>query len=85
MVFVVLCVMFLCVFVTFPCGVLCRLWYLIVLIPDFLILHELANKIDITFSFPHYILNTSAIPSEYFCCYMPCVSFYLSFYFFCLF
>ena len=28
------CVMFYCVFVTFPCGVLGQVWYLIVLIPD---------------------------------------------------
>ena len=27
-------VMFNCVFVTFPCGVLGQMWYLIVLIPD---------------------------------------------------
>ena len=27
-------VMFNCVFVTFPCGILCQVWYLIVLIPD---------------------------------------------------
>ena len=27
-------VMFSCVLVTFPCGVLCQVWYLIVLIPD---------------------------------------------------
>ena len=33
-----LCVMFLCVFVTFPCGVLCRVWCLIVSIPDLRIL-----------------------------------------------
>ena len=29
------CVMFSCVFVTFPCGVLGQLWYLIVSLPDF--------------------------------------------------
>ena len=29
-----LCVMFYCVFVTFQCGVLGQVWYLIVLIPD---------------------------------------------------
>ena len=29
-----LCVMFSCVFVTFPCGVLSQMWYLIVSIPD---------------------------------------------------
>ena len=26
--------MFNCVFVTFPCGILCQVWYLIVSIPD---------------------------------------------------
>ena len=34
----ILCVMFSCVFVTFPSGVLCQLWYLIVLIPDLCLL-----------------------------------------------
>ena len=33
-----LCVMFSCVFVTFPCDGLCKVWYLIVLIPDLCIL-----------------------------------------------
>ena len=33
-----LCVTFFCVFVTFPCGVLCRLWWLIVWIPDLCLL-----------------------------------------------
>ena len=27
-------VMFNCVFVTFPCGILCQVWYLIVSFPD---------------------------------------------------
>ena len=27
-------VMFNCVFVTFPCGFLCQVWYLVVSIPD---------------------------------------------------
>ena len=27
-------VMFNCVFITFPCGILCKVWYLIVSIPD---------------------------------------------------
>ena len=31
-------VMFSCVFVTFPCGVLGQVWYLIVLIPDLCLL-----------------------------------------------
>ena len=33
-----LCVMFSCVFVTFPCGVLGQVWYLIVTIRDFCLL-----------------------------------------------
>ena len=36
-----LCVMFTCGFVTFPYGVLGRLWYLIVSIPDFYLLPHL--------------------------------------------
>ena len=32
--FALLCVMFPCVFVTFPCVVSGKVWYLIVLIPD---------------------------------------------------
>ena len=32
--FAVLCVMFYCVFVTFPCGALGQVWYLIISIPD---------------------------------------------------
>ena len=35
---VLLYVMFSCVFVTFPCGVLGQVWYLIVLIPDLCLL-----------------------------------------------
>ena len=31
-------VMFYCIFVTFPCGVLGQMWYLIVSIPDFCLL-----------------------------------------------
>ena len=34
-----LCVMFRCVFVTFPCGVLGQVWYLIVSIPDLCLLY----------------------------------------------
>ena len=30
--------MFSCVFVTFPCGVLCQVWYMIVPIPDLCLL-----------------------------------------------
>ena len=33
-----LCVMFPCVFVTFPAGVLVQVWYLIVLVPDLCLL-----------------------------------------------
>ena len=33
-----LCVMFACIFVTFPCGVLGKVGHLIVLIPDFYLL-----------------------------------------------
>ena len=33
-----LCVMFYCVFGTFPCGVLGQVWYLIVSIPDLCLL-----------------------------------------------
>ena len=33
-----LCVVFSCVFVTFPCGVLGQVWYLIVSIPDLYLL-----------------------------------------------
>ena len=32
--FALLCVMFCCVFVAFPCGILGQAWCLIVLIPD---------------------------------------------------
>ena len=35
---VLLCVMFSCGFVTFPCGVLVHVWYLIVSIPDLCLL-----------------------------------------------
>ena len=31
----VMFVIFNCVFVTFPCDILCQVWYLIVSIPDF--------------------------------------------------
>ena len=34
----ILYVMFYCVFVTFPCGVLSQVWYLIALIPDLCLL-----------------------------------------------
>ena len=33
-----LCVIFYCIFVTFPCGVLGQVWYLIVSIPDLCLL-----------------------------------------------
>ena len=45
-----LCVMFSCVFVTFPCGVLDQEWYFIVSIPDLCFLpyfrHELSRDIQ---------------------------------------
>ena len=34
MIMALLCVMFSCDFVTFPCGVQGQVWYLIVVIPD---------------------------------------------------
>ena len=48
----VLNVMFYCDFVTFPCGVLGQVWYLIVSIPDLCLLltyisaHDLLNLLD---------------------------------------
>ena len=41
------CAMFYCVFVTFPCGILGRLWCLIVSIPDLCLLSYILPK-DIT-------------------------------------
>ena len=41
-----LCLIF-CVFVTFPCGVLGQVWYLIVLIPDFSPLTLIGLKLDV--------------------------------------
>ena len=38
-----LCVMFYCVFVTFPFGVLCQVWYLTVSIPDLCLLTYFHN------------------------------------------
>ena len=40
----VLCVMFSCVFVTFSCGVLGQVWYLIVLISDLCLLSYFYTK-----------------------------------------
>ena len=40
-----LCVMFTSVFVTFPYGVLCQVWYLIALIPDLCILPYIYDMI----------------------------------------
>ena len=37
-------VMFNCVFVTFPCGILGQVWYLIVSIPDLCLLSYLERK-----------------------------------------
>ena len=39
-----LCVMFYCVFVTFPCGVLGQVWYFIVSIPDLCLLTYFIKK-----------------------------------------
>ena len=41
-------VMFICVFVTFPCGILGQVWYLIVSIPDLRHLSYFVNCIDYT-------------------------------------
>ena len=50
-------VMFICVFVTFPCGILGKVWYLIVSIPDLcrlsysvrlLLLLQSENKLNVT-------------------------------------
>ena len=43
-------VMLYCVFVTFPCGILCQVWYLIVLIPDLCQLSYLNLLVD-------YVMN----------------------------
>ena len=40
-------VMFSCVFVTFPYGVLCQVWYLIVWIPDFCPLSYFENIVTL--------------------------------------
>ena len=40
-----LCAMYYCVFVTFPCGVLGQVWCLIVSIPDFCILSYFYDSI----------------------------------------
>ena len=39
-------VMFNCVFVTFPCGILGQMWYLIVSIPDLCRLSYFANYVN---------------------------------------
>ena len=41
-----LCVMFYCGFVTFPCGVLGQVWYLIVLISDLCLLTYFVFRIS---------------------------------------
>ena len=43
--FALLCVMFSCVFVAFPYGVLCQVWYLMVLIPDLCLLPYFAMNV----------------------------------------
>ena len=40
-------VRFSCVFVSFPCGVLCQVWCLIVLIPDLCILTYLVTSMGV--------------------------------------
>ena len=44
--FALLCMMFSFVFVTFPCGVLGQVWYLIVSIPDLCPLAALAVRVS---------------------------------------
>ena len=46
-------VMFNCVFVTFPCGILCQVWYLIVPIPDLCCLSYF-----VTMNINHWISTT---------------------------
>ena len=54
-----LCVMFSCVFVAFPYGVLGQVWYLIVLIPDLCLLPYFNNMVLILYTESHF-LNMSA-------------------------
>ena len=49
-------VMFNCVFVTFPCGILGQVWYLIVLIPDLCRLSYFKSKCCVSF-FLKYMRN----------------------------
>ena len=46
-------VMFSCVFVTFPCGVLGQVWYLIVLIPDLCLLSYFEWEVGHLFLIKH--------------------------------
>ena len=39
------CAMFSCVFVTFPCGVLVKAWYLILSIPDLCLLTYFTHSV----------------------------------------
>ena len=48
-------VMFSCVFVTFPCGVLGKVWYLIVSIPDLCLLSYYVQNENCTWSSKVYI------------------------------
>ena len=44
-------VMFNCVFVTFPCGILGQVWYLIVLIPDLSLLFYMYHQTTVIHKF----------------------------------
>ena len=57
--FALLCVMFPCVFVTFPYSVSSQVWYLIVSIPDLCLLFTLNSK-------PHVHPAETAPPSVHF-------------------
>ena len=50
-------VIFSCVVVTLPCGVLGQVWYLIVLIPDLCLLTYSNSMLLFLFSEIHYLLN----------------------------
>ena len=50
-----LCVMFYCVFVTFPCGVLGQVWYLIVSIPDLCLLTYFADYVKFYYIIPGWL------------------------------
>ena len=61
-------VMFNCVFVTFPCGILCQVWYLIVSVPDLCHLSYFENILTIStkqgclfLTFCPFYLNVSQV------------------------